>query len=100
MNQMGDVPEDLYQKMFDQQNGKCYYCKMSLKRDYHTEHKTPLCRGGLHDKDNLCLSCPECNLRKNRRTEEEFFALINGENNGEKRTVAVYGQTTFPHSKM
>jgi hypothetical protein len=38
------------------------------------EHKTPECRGGSNDIDNLALSCPTCNLKKGTKTELEFKA--------------------------
>lgn len=63
--------ETLYREQF----GKCYYCGESMY-DYHLEHKTPLSRGGTDTKENLAISCPDCNWRKNDRTEEEFFVYL------------------------
>ena len=100
LNQMGDVPAGFHQQLFVKQKGKCHYCTNVLDSSYHLDHKIPLCRGGLHDKSNLCLSCAGCNLRKNRRTEEEFITLINGENTGEERDGQMIGQKTNSNSKM
>lgn len=64
--------EDVEEKYLDQE-GLCYYCGVDLRKTgFHEEHKTPLSRGGANDKENICLSCPPCNLRKNTKTEEEF----------------------------
>lgn len=60
-----------------EQNEKCYYCGCELKEDYHIDHKTPICRGGLNIKDNICCSCPACNLSKNDKTVEEFVIVKN-----------------------
>jgi len=55
------------------QFGKCFYCPVSIMGGkYHRDPIVPLARGGLHDYQNLCLSCPECNLRKHTKTSEEF----------------------------
>ncbi len=55
-----------------EQDGKCFYCKKKLKQ-HHVEHKIPISRGGTHSKDNICLSCPRCNLTKHTQTAEEFL---------------------------
>lgn len=70
-DQLGFVPTDIKQTLRDLQDNLCHYCQSNLTSD-HLEHMTPLSRGGLHDVSNLCLSCPECNLRKGTKTEEEF----------------------------
>jgi hypothetical protein len=69
--QLGDVSPDIVERLFVEQEGSCFYCNRELQ-DYHLEHKVPISRGGLHDDDNLCLSCPTCNLRKKDKTAEEF----------------------------
>ncbi len=56
----------------------CVYCLKSCENDWHLEHKIPLCRGGLNKENNLTISCPTCNLRKARQTDEEYnIKLIN-----------------------
>lgn len=72
---LGDVPTDIKEILFKQQQGICFYCKASLEKS-HLEHKTPISRGGLHDRNNLCLSCPPCNLKKGTKTVEEFLETI------------------------
>lgn len=62
-------------RLFDEQEGKCYYCDKDLGR-YHKDHKIPLSRGGSDSKENLCLACPTCNLKKYNRTDKEFSKLM------------------------
>lgn len=67
--------EDLY----NLQEGQCYYCGMGVGQRYHIDHKTPLCRGGSNGRENLCVSCPKCNMEKKTKTEEEYVRFINSE---------------------
>lgn len=60
--------------MYAEQHGECFYCDAGLGRKFHVEHKTPLIRGGSHSRDNICLSCSTCNLRKGTKTAAEFRA--------------------------
>lgn len=57
------------------QEGRCYYCRDPLVSHKHLDHKVPLSRGGEHRRENVCWSCPGCNLRKSTKTEDEFFGL-------------------------
>lgn len=60
--------------MYKDQGEVCAYCEAPLRGVFHIDHMTPICRGGTNDWTNLALTCPACNLRKNRQTVEEFFA--------------------------
>lgn len=52
---------------------RCFYCNIRTEQGKrHVDHKTPLCRGGVHSPENLAIACATCNLRKNRKTAEEF----------------------------
>lgn len=66
--------EDI-RRIFNSQNGCCYYCEKPLVR-YHIEHKTPIARGGTNDPENIAVACAACNLRKGPRTEEEFREVM------------------------
>jgi 5-methylcytosine-specific restriction endonuclease McrA len=47
---------------------KCYYCDKKIStRGIHFDHIIPLIEGGQHSVENLCVSCPECNLSKSRK---------------------------------
>lgn len=44
---------------------RCYYCKCSISgKQVHIDHIVALNLGGQHSIDNLCSSCPSCNLKK------------------------------------
>ena len=67
-------PSDII-AMLDAQNWLCAYCRCSLREvAYELEHRTPVCRGGRTERDNLCMSCAPCNRRKRNKTAEEFQA--------------------------
>lgn len=59
--------------LYATQGAKCYYCSVSIEKEYHIDHMTPIIRGGSNDVSNLCLTDPECNLRKHTKTAEEFI---------------------------
>lgn len=61
--------------LFISQLGRCKYCNIVLA-GYHIEHMMPLARGGSNGPENICLSCPRCNLRKGSRTAEEFTQWV------------------------
>jgi 5-methylcytosine-specific restriction endonuclease McrA len=71
-NQLGDWKAEYEKVLFEVQKGLCFYCD-TLLGEYHIEHMVPLSRGGMHDRKNIVLSCPDCNLRKGTRTVEEFM---------------------------
>jgi len=68
------IPAAVLRDMLERQGSRCYYCQFPLKKEMHLEHRTPIVRGGKHVLENLCWSCPTCNLKKGRRTESEFVA--------------------------
>lgn len=57
------------------QKGECYYCQNPLdnKSRGHLEHKVPFCRGGKHEASNICFACSSCNLKKGKKTADEFI---------------------------
>lgn len=67
--------EDLEQ-MYESQEGRCAYCERELDEHFHVDHMTPVCRGGRNDWTNLAITCPTCNLRKNRKTVVEFMEYL------------------------
>lgn len=61
---------------------RCYWCgKRVSKRRRHIDHIVPLVKGGSDGVHNLCLSCENCNHRKNAKLPEVFsgqFELFSG----------------------
>lgn len=47
---------------------KCFYCAKDLLIEEITlDHVIPMSRGGSHKKENLRISCKECNLKKDNK---------------------------------
>jgi len=59
---------------------KCYWCNKKLNKNidngYHIDHYVPLSKGGQHTKNNIVISCPTCNLRKNAKDPIDFANSI------------------------
>jgi len=56
----------------------CYWCGVACKEDYHIDHYEPLSKGGRHELENLVISCPSCNVRKNAKDPYEFAQKVAG----------------------
>lgn len=59
------VSTEQIEKLIQGQKRKCWWCSVKLK-DFHIDHRIPLARGGQHEVSNLVISCPTCNLRRNK----------------------------------
>lgn len=66
----GDIAQ-----MYEEQEGRCGYCGITLFDDYHVDHMQPVSRGGTNWPDNLIVCCPDCNLSKNKKTYEEWVRV-------------------------
>ena len=55
------------------QKHKCPVCRRDIGKEYHADHINPLARGGAHDRVNLQLLCPNCNLKKNAKDPIQFM---------------------------
>lgn len=54
------------QEIFARDEGVCHICKKKVdENDWHLDHVIPLARNGTHEPDNVAVSHPTCNLRKN-----------------------------------
>lgn len=51
---------------------KCYWCDCDVSSAYHIDHYVPIASGGTSDFNNLVLSCPSCNISKNKKSPYEF----------------------------
>lgn len=54
------------------QKNLCWWCGCELEKVYHIDHRVPLSRGGSNNLDNLCATCPTCNLSKNDKLPHEW----------------------------
>ncbi len=53
---------------------RCYYCDgIFSSLDVHFDHVLPLARFKLHKIENLCTSCPACNLSKGVKLPSEWI---------------------------
>ena len=72
----GDVTADELVELKSNIN-KCYWCNTKIiKNNYHIDHYVPLAKGGKHTIDNLVISCPTCNLKKNAKDPIQFANSI------------------------
>jgi hypothetical protein len=58
------------------QRGRCWWCGQSLNDSYHVDHRVPLKLGGKNTPENICLACPECNLKKGAMMPGEFCGRL------------------------
>jgi hypothetical protein len=65
--------EDL-RRIYDAQQGECFYCGIALDGAYHADHMTPPKRGGTNWPQNMCCACGPCNMSKRDMTANEFLA--------------------------
>lgn len=70
------TPSDI-RTLYDEQEGRCAYCGITLHGQYHIDHLIPVSRGGTNNPENLRLACPSCNLSKAARLIEEW-ELVRG----------------------
>lgn len=79
LNRKDDLSKSDIVNMFEEQNGRCFYCGITLSwevhRDIHTDHVMPFSRGGTNTLDNIVLSCEECNSDKGVKTLEEWLKV-------------------------
>ena len=74
------LPVDFEAQLYKLQHGNCFYCKRPLvwpfqDKKTHMDHKIPLPKGD-HVRGNLCLACRSCNIKKGKRTPEEYAAHL------------------------
>ncbi len=54
----------------------CYYCQeLTPGRSAHIDHVIPLSKGGPHSVENLCATCPKCNLSKHDSLIQDWMRL-------------------------
>jgi 5-methylcytosine-specific restriction endonuclease McrA len=68
----GSHTREQIQALYASQDGKCVYCRVSLKGGYHADHIKPLSKGGSNWITNIQLTCGPCNNRKRATDPIEF----------------------------
>jgi len=67
----GTINKDSLFKLFNEQDGKCFYCggklDFNIKRSVHLDHYIPISKGGTHTIGNVVWSCSKCNLEKSAK---------------------------------
>lgn len=63
-------------RIYANQHGLCYWCRVPVGDRYHVDHVIPLSRGGSDDAGNLVVACPSCNLRKHAKMPSEFAGRL------------------------
>lgn len=53
----------------------CFWCDSHTDL-IHIDHIYPLAKGGEHTINNLCVSCPDCNMRKGAKDPEIWLEEI------------------------
>lgn len=54
----------------------CYYCNKRVSgKSAHIDHIIALAKGGAHSIENLCATCPACNLSKGAKPIEDWMRL-------------------------
>lgn len=55
----------------------CYWCSTDVSpKRCHSDHVTPLSKGGIHAVENLCISCAVCNMRKHDKMLPEWNSKL------------------------
>lgn len=68
-------------KLWEAQNGKCYFCGVDLKqltdeKPFEVEHLTPVSEGGTNWIQNISLTCANCNRSKHKKTSTQFWKAL------------------------
>jgi hypothetical protein len=61
---------------YKSQKGLCWWCSKPLGETYHVDHRVPISRGGSDNPENLCLTCPHCNLNKSDKMPWEWIGRL------------------------
>jgi hypothetical protein len=64
------------QLQYEGQKGCCWWCGKPLKNKYHMDHRVPLAKNGIHDRTNIVISCPTCNMSKGAKLPQEFAGRL------------------------
>lgn len=69
---IGKLPRGTVSGLMEAQKGRCVYCRIDIRKSYHVDHIQPLSGGGKHERENIQLLCPTCNVRKSAKDPIQF----------------------------
>lgn len=69
----GRLSEDLAERLYLLQKGKCPCCSQPLGDDYHLDHIIPLALGGTNTDENMQLLRAVCNMQKHAKHPVDFM---------------------------
>lgn len=72
----GTLSNDLAERLYRKQKGRCRACGKPLGKDYHIDHIKPIVRGGLNTDSNCQLLHKRCNLSKGKKDPFEYAQLL------------------------
>jgi 5-methylcytosine-specific restriction endonuclease McrA len=70
------LKKQIYQELFPTgiEEYECTYCSNKVYRHNCTlDHVIPVSKNGSHIRENLVISCQNCNWTKESKTLQEFF---------------------------
>jgi len=60
-------------EIFERDKGRCHLCGRKVKpNNWHLDHLLPLSKDGKHSKDNVAVSCSQCNLKKHNMGQSQL----------------------------
>ena len=68
----GSYTEGDIKAQYVQQEGKCFWCGVVVRKDYHVDHVVPLARGGTNYPENIVIACVKCNQQKHDKLPHEW----------------------------
>lgn len=66
--------EDI-ERLHAEQEGRCFYCGITLHGEYQIEHIVPVSRNGTNWPNNIALTCAPCNMSKKDKLVSEWEAI-------------------------
>lgn len=62
------------EEMYKRQKGRCPLCQLPFPlKDATIDHIIPKSRGGTNIRENLHVTCKQCNFNKNNLTTNEYL---------------------------
>jgi len=62
-------------RAYKSQRGRCFYCRVPLRKVFELDHVVPISKGGGNEPGNVVCACPWCNENKRDLDADEFMRL-------------------------